>query len=212
MERMYNLVDIKFNKFSIDEKRYFFMILDIMMKRLHERNFIVTSFNPKDIYYENGEFIFSKVAPISSLNSNSKEEAILNNIIGLSTLAFCCYLPSYNLENGLLNNNTISGKYNNFKGMFNQVDSEYYQTVLVDSFNQNRLPEIPYFYDYVKSKENNMGNNRSNSLVKATEYGKLMTEKEEVAGFGTRFFLICLVSSFSVLLVGFMLFMLNFIK
>ena len=96
----YNLNDIGFKSFDYDEKRYSLMLLDMKMKKLHEQNKMVTSFEPNDIYYDDGSFEFGKTTDISPVVANDKNSAILHNIIGLSNLAFCSYLPLYDL--GLL--------------------------------------------------------------------------------------------------------------
>ena len=202
MNNRYNMVDIGFNKLEHDEKRYFFMVMDIMMKRLHDNNLIVTSFNPKDIYYEDGEFVFDKIEKISPVNSSSKDEAIRNNIENLSNLAFCCYLPAYDLNNGLLSMSVVSEQFNNFKSIFNSVDGNYYQSILVDGYRNKKLPEVPYYYDYVSSHTKEAGG-KGSSLVRATEFGKAMTDKEnQEAAFGNIFFLVSLVAMVLVIIAG----------
>jgi hypothetical protein len=143
MERI-NLVDMDFNSFSRDEKRLSFITMDMVMKNLHEKNKMVTSFNPQDISYYTAStlFEFDKVSDIDTLVSNSKEEAIRDNIIELSTLAFCSYLKTYDPKNGLLNNDVIASEFDKFTSNFNEDDVEYYRKVLVDGY-KNKSISLP---------------------------------------------------------------------
>ena len=54
MGRPYNLVEIEFGKLSKAEKRESFAMMDIALKRIHEKNFKVDSFDPSDIFFEDG--------------------------------------------------------------------------------------------------------------------------------------------------------------
>ena len=213
MYREINLIDLNFNDFSMDEKREVFMILDMVMKKYHENGYMITSFAPKDIYYQNNLFSFSKYARISPLNVNDKNDAILNNIIELSNLAFCSYLPLYDLRRGLLNSDVVSNYYDKFENRFLPIDRGYYRSVLVDSVINHRLPETPYYYDYIKNVMNNndlSNKNNSNvkSFVKATEAGKLMTEDREAA-FSTTFYIACMLSTTLIAVAGIILYFLK---
>ena len=225
MDREINLIDLNFNDFSMEEKRETFMILDLVMKKYHENGYMITSFDPKDIYYQNELFSFSKFTRISPLNANDRNDAILKNIIGLANLAFCCYLPLYDLSKGLLNNEVVSKYYDKFENRFVPMDRGYYRSVLVDGVVDKKLPDTPYYYDYVKkiveSNTNDrnrkmpfMKKNESNSssengnvraFVKATEAGKLMTDNQEAA-FSTVFALTCLVVTLLIATVGVVLY------
>ena len=223
MDKEINLIDLDFYDFSIEEKREVFMILDMVMKKYHENGYMITSFAPKDIYYQNGLFGYSKFTHISPLNANDKNDAILNNIIGLSNLAFCCYLPLYDLSKGLLNNEVVSKYYNKFENRFVPMDRGYYRSVLVDGIIDKKLPEIPYYYDYVKRIVNNNINDKTSSkkdetssngngnvraFVKATEAGKLMADNQEAA-FSTMFYLACMVASTLIAVGGILLYFLK---
>ena len=207
MQRDVNLIDLGFQNFSVEEKRKIFMILDIVMKKYHDKGYMITSFDPKDIYYQDEIFSFSKYSRISPINTDDKNDAVLNNVIGLSNLAFCSYLPQYDFTRGILNSEAVKDNYDKFENIFIPFDRQYYRSVLVDSINKKQLPEIPYYYDYVNSKmkDSNLADRKnSNSLayVKATEIGKLMSDKNNEGGFGTTFYLACMLSSTLIALIG----------
>lgn len=206
----YNLNDIGFKDFDSEEKRYSFMVLDQRMKMLHNENKMVTSFEPSDIYYEDGTFTFSKVSDISPVVSDDKNSAILHNIIGLSDLAFCSYLPEYDLSKGLLHPLAISNKFESFIPIFNDVDKGYYYSIFVDAYRNNRLPSIPYYYDYVNEKEKqDTSKGVSNSLVKATQAGRLMSEKDGEAAHTNIFLLVTVVACLLLEFVGVVLYYIN---
>ena len=207
MQREVNLLELGFQDFSADDKRKTFMILDMVMKKYHEKGYMITSFNPSDIYYQNEIFSFSKYDHISPVNANDKNDAVLNNIIGLSDLAFCSYLPSYDLSKGLLNVGAVSDDYDKFENIFTPFDREYYRSVLVDSVKTKQLPDTPYYYEYVSAKIKDVNpSDRSNSnvstYVKATEVGKLMTDKNNEAAFSNTFYLVCMVTSMLIAFIG----------
>lgn len=213
MDRELNLIDIGFQDFTMEEKREVFMILDIVMKKYHENGYMITSFDPKDIYYQNELFGFSKFTRISPLNANDKNDAILNNIIELANLAFCSYLPLYDLSRGLLNNEVVSKYYDKFENRFVLMDRRYYRSVLVDGVMNKKLPDIPYYYDYVSQVMNNNDlSNKNNSNVKAfmkaTEAGRLMTDNNEAA-FSTTFYLTCMLTSTLIAVLGILLYLFN---
>lgn len=228
LEKEVNLLDLGFNDFSLEKKREIFMILDIVMKKYHDHNYMITSFHPKDIYYQNDLYSFSKYTHISPLNSSDKNDAILNNIIDLSNLAFCSNLPMYDLNKGLLNREVVSKYYGQFENRFAPMDRAYYRSVLVDAVNLKKLPDIPYYYDYAKRIiDNNMDNSNKVSLfrkkeevnsssengnvrafVKATQAGKLMTDRDEAA-FGTTFFITCMLATTLIAVSGILLYFLK---
>lgn len=209
-----NLVDLDFNSFNDDEKRIAFIVMYAILKYYHENNKVVTSFNPKDIYYDTNKSIFNfeKVVDITPYVSDSKEQAILNNISDLATFAFCSYLRGYDPKNGLLHKDVIANEFNKFVGNFNPDDVDYYRSVLVDSHNTKTLPPIVYYSDYVLRKEqekngNGMGNNPS--LIKATMAGKLMSDETKEAGFGSTFFMVAMTSSMVMATLGLILYVVN---
>lgn len=210
MNQGINLVDLGFKSFTIEEKREVFMILDIIMKRYHERNYMITSFDPKDISYMNGEFNFDKIARISPINTTDKSDAIVDNIVGLSNLAFCSYLPSYDLKNGLLNIDVVSEQFDSFSTIFNSIDRSYYRNVLVNSYKNKQLPDDVYYYDYVnKTEKNNSAKGASTSLVKATAVGRLYADQDNQAAFGHIFFFLSMVASITIALIGLTMYLIN---
>ena len=148
MEREHNLIDIGFQNFTKEEKRNTFLVLDMVMKEYHKKGYMITSFNPKDIYYENQMFSFSKYEKISPINSNDVNDAILSNIISLANLTFCSYLPMYDINQGLLNSEVVSKYYEKFESNFIPIDRAYYRSILVDSVRDKKMPEVPYLYDH----------------------------------------------------------------
>ena len=149
MQKEVSLLDLNFQSFSVEEKRKIFMILDMVMKKYHANGYMITSFDPKDIYYQDEIFSFSKYSSISPLNTDDKNDAILNNIVGLSNLAFCSYLPQYDFTKGLLNIDALKENYSKFEDNFVPFDREYYRSVLIDSTSKKQLPETVYYYDYI---------------------------------------------------------------
>ncbi len=210
----YSLVDLDFKNFNEEEKRYSFMLLDIKMKKLHEENKMVASFSANDIFYEDGEFDFGKVENISPAIVSSKEEAILENIIGLSILAFCAYLKDadgipYDLSGKLLHPLAISNKFDNFENLFNETDREYYRSVLVGAYTSKELPRVPYYYDYVLEKENSTGKGTSITLIKATEAGRLMADTNQEAAYSNIFLLTIVVACLVLEAIGVVIYYLN---
>lgn len=203
MGRSYNLVDIEFNKLSKDEKRESFVMMDVALKQIHAKDFKVDSFNPKDIYYEDGFYFYKEVTPINK-NVDTKENAVLDDIIGLSNLAFCSYLPSYDLNNGLLNGKVVSEQFDKFTTIFDADDRDYYKSVLVDSYNSHELPKNVYYSDYIIEKEKNGSDmSRGNALKKSTLAGRLMNDdKLDTAAFGRTFFFACMVATMIMAFIG----------
>ena len=193
----HNLVEMDFNHLDKDAKRYSFLLMDMKLKQLLDNDQMVLNFEPNNVYYDDETklYDYAKVEKISPMVVNSKEEAMVYDIIGLSTLAFCSYLPSYSLKNGLLDSGVISQKFDNFATIFDETDREYYKEVLVNTRNTGKLPDPIFYKDYVEKKEtmdNSTG--KSSSLVKATEAGRLMTENNEAA-FGDIFFFVTITAS-----------------
>ena len=213
MERI-NLVDIDFNSFSSEEKRISFIVMDMMLKKNHENNEMITSFNPKDIYYDPNTklFDFIKKEKISPYLSDTKEEAVLNNIIGLSTLAFCSYLKTYDPKDGLLNNSVISKDFDKFSNIFDSDDVSYYRSVLVDGYLTKSLPHPVYYSEHLQRIENekhSKGEGNSHAYVKATEAGRLMTEKSDQAAFAGQFFFVASITSTLLFIVGYILYLVH---
>lgn len=213
--RKINLLDMNFKSFSISEKQVAFVLMDMMMKKLHERNLMVTDFSPSQIYFQDGIYYFEKVDSISDYYSDNKENAVLRNIFGLSNLAFCSYLPDYRLEQGLLSYDVIHQNFNNFSSYFHELDRDYYKSVFVDSYNNKNLPSDNIYYsDYIIKKHNNTANNNTTSLayVKATEVGRAFKiQDDSEAAFGHKFFFLTIVASFIVMLVGVLFYIFNYL-
>jgi hypothetical protein len=206
-----NLVDLDFNSFSDTEKRIAFIGMDMVMQRLHENGKFVTSFLPQDIYYNRVTtlFEFGKVANIDSSMVDSKEDAIRNNIIGLTTLGFCSFLKSYDPKDGLLNNSVIAADFEKFNHIIDTFDLEYYRSVLVDCVKTGTLPKPLYYSQAVLAKENEIGGaGNSRLLVKTTEVGKAMADNNESA-FGTQFFLVSMVACTMIAILGIILYFVN---
>lgn len=198
-----NLVILGFKDFSEEEKRKGFMIMDLMLKKLHDSNYVVTSFEPNDIVFNDGYYSFLGVQKFEQSRFENKEEAIIDNIAKLSTLAVSCYLTEYNLNHGLLSTEVISNNYDKIESLIPEGDKTYYRSVLVDTYRTKKLPNGTIYYsDYMIAKEKeNSGMGNSFGLVKATDIGKAFANKEEAA-FGHTFFLITAVSSILILLIG----------
>lgn len=205
MENKTRLVDMNFKSIPLEEKRAVFVLMDVMMKKLHEKNLMVTDFSPTNVYFQNGIYFFEKVSPISSINASNKEEALLKNLLGLSNLAFCSYLPDYRLESGLLSHSVISDNFNNFSSYLPEEDRSYYKAVLVDSYSSGKLPGNPVYYsDYlIKQYREDTTKDKKSSLafVKATEAGRALANQDEAA-FGHNFFFLTVVASVTIMLFG----------
>lgn len=215
MERI-NLVDLDFNSFSPDEKRLSFITMDIVMKNLHRHNKTILSFNPQDIYYDKDTtlFEFDKVTDITPYIADSKEKAFSENVVGLSTLAFCSYLKTYDPKDGLLNNTVIAKEFSKFTDIFNPDDVDYYKNVLVDSYEAKTMPEPLYYSDAIIKKEQERkagGNSNGKLLSYATAAGKATAKQYEnpEAAFSSQFFLACMVACIVMASIGFIIYFLN---
>ena len=213
MERI-NLVDLEFNSFSPEEKRVSFITMDGILKNVHSKNKYVTSFDPHDIYYDTNTklFYFDKINDMTPYTVNSKEEAILNNIVGLSTLAFCSYLKTYDPKDGLLNNEVISKEFDKFAEIFNSDDVNYYRSTLVNGYLTKQLPPSIYFHEYLINLEKSRqttGNVNNPTLIKATEAGRLMSDRNDEAAFTGQFFLVVSVTSTLLVVLGYILYILS---
>ena len=201
-----SLLDMNFKNFSIEEKRAAFVLMDMMMKRLHERNLMITDFNPSQIYFQDGIYSFEKVDSINDYYSDNKENAILRNILGLSNLAFCSYLPDYKLEQGLLSYEMVHQNFNNFASYFSEEDRDYYKSIFIDCYDSKKLPsDIVYYSDYVVKQHRNSANRNTTSLayIKATEAGRAFARQDDnEAAFGRTFFFLTMVASLTIALVG----------
>ena len=209
-----NLVDLGFNSFSEDEKRISFITMDMVMKDMHKKNKYVTSFIPQDIYFDNETtlFTFSKYTDDSKYVADNREQAINNNIIGLSTLAFCSYLRTYDPKDGLLNNSVLASEFSKFIDIMNPNDVEYYKKVLVDGYNTDEIGEPIYYSDAILEKEKattNSGVSDGRVLQYATAAGRAMADRDQEAAFGTQFFFVSMVACTMIALLGIILYFIN---
>lgn len=205
MKNKMNLLELNFKNFSLEEKRAAFTVMDMMLKRLHENNLMVTDFNPNHIYFQNGIYFFEKVSPISDYYIDNKENAVLRNIMGLANLAFCSYLPDYRLEFGLLSYDVINEHFNEFISYFPKEDYNYYKSIFIDSYQTRKLPsDTVYYSDYVVKQHQNSSSSNATSLayVKATEVGRAFAIQDDEAAFGDKFFFLTMVASITVALLG----------
>ena len=229
MGRPYNLVELEFNSkyddskkgevfFDRHDKHEAFFMMDVALKELYKRGLMVYSFEPKDVYFDedNDVFFFGKVRPIDK-KIDDKEEVLLNSIIGLSTLAFCSYLPSYDLKNGLLNVSVISDQFSRFGAIFSIEDKYYYNLVLVRAYKERKLPEPVFYSDYILGNTNvnlesdSNSNDKGNAMVKATQVGKIYADMldGQPNGFGKTFFFACMVATMMIAFAGIALYFLK---
>lgn len=196
-----NLFDMGFKNMSIEEKRAALVVMDVMLKKLHEKDLMVTDFNPNNIYFQDGIYSFEKVAPISMI-ADTKDEAILNNVIWMSVVALWGY--NSNPSNTLMAPLFVSDKFDSFSFWYPEEDREYYRSILIDSYRsgKNAAP-VTYFSDFViqQHKNRSNGNNTNLAYIKATEVGRALTNKDEAA-FGHNFFFVSMVTSLTVALIG----------
>lgn len=212
MANKISLLDMNFKGFTVEEKRAAFALMDVTMKRLHERNLMVTDFRPNQIYFQDGIYFFEKVSPINAYYSDNKENAILRNVLGLSNLAFCSYLPNYNLVQGLLSYDVIHQNFNSLLTYFPEEDQSYYKSIFIDSYDSKKLPnDIIYYSDHIIKQHNNSSNRNVSSLayIKATEAGRAFSKLDDnEAAFGHNFFFVTVVASLTVMLIGIILYFL----
>lgn len=212
MKDRISLVDMNFKGLSQQSKRDSFLLLDVVLKRLHEQGIMVTDFDPSTIYFQDGIYFFDKTSPISNYFSD-KNEAILRNMLAMADLAFCTYLPDYQLKQGLLSIDVISNHFDDFSSIFHNEDKDYYRSILVDSYSTKSLPNNNIYYaDYrnnLNKGTSSMGNANRVSYVKATDAGKAMADKNEAA-FGHNFFFITVVASLSIMLIGLVTYFLTY--
>lgn len=200
-----NLIDMNFKTMSVEEKRAALVAMDLMLKKLHSSNLMVTDFNVNNIYFEDGIYYFQKIRPITSIVAGNREEAILNNMIWMSIVALWAY--NDNSTNILVSPSYVSNHFDRFSFWYPEEDRDYYRSILVDSYRNGKLVSSDiYFSDYV-IKQNHSSNKSGTSLayVKATEAGKAFASIDEAA-FSNSFFMVTVVTTLSVLLVGLIFF------
>ena len=83
-----SLLDMNFKQLSMTDKRIAFILMDSMLKKLHEKNLMVTDFSLNKIYYQDGYYSFEDVSLISDYYANNRDVAIFSNVLALANLAF----------------------------------------------------------------------------------------------------------------------------
>lgn len=214
MNNKVNLIDMNFKQLSMADKRVAFTLMDAMLKKLHEKNMMVTDFSPNKICYQDGFYTFEDVEFITDYYANDRDVAIFSNILALCNLAFCSYLPDYQLNQGMLNFEVISNNFDNFVSYLPEEDRDYYRGVLVDSYKRGKIDGHTLYYSdhIIKLGQNHNGsNNNSLAYVKATEAGKAFANKENEAAFGHNLFFITVVLSLIIGMIGIILYFSNYI-
>lgn len=208
-----SLLDMNFKQLSMADKRIAFIRMDSMLKKLHEKNLMVTDFSLNKIYYQDGYYSFEDVSLISDYYANNRDAAIFSNVLALANLAFCSYLPDYQLNQGMLNFDVISSNFDNFASYLPEEDRDYYKGILVDSYQNGKVDgHTLYYSDYIINLgKNNNGSNSSLAYVKATEAGKAFASQDNEAAFGNNFFLMTIVVSLVVGLIGIIFYFSNYI-
>lgn len=205
-----NLLDIGFKNMTLEEKRAALVVMDVMLKKLHEKDLMVTDFSPNNICFQDGIYSFEKVAPISMIADN-KEEAILNNVIWMSVVALWAYNsnPSHSLMAPLF----VSNNFDSFSYWYPEEDKNYYKSILVDSYRTGKIVvPVTYFSDYIieQHKNRSTGNNTSLAYIKATEAGRAFANRDEAA-FGHNFFFMTLAASVVVIMIGVILYFASYL-
>ena len=208
-----SLLDMNFKQLSMADKRIAFILMDSMLKKLHEKNLMVTDFSLNKIYYQDGYYSFEDVSLISDYYANNKDVAIFSNVLALANLAFCSYLPDYQLNQGMLNFDVISSNFDNFASYLPEEDRDYYKGILVDSYQNGKVDgHTLYYSDYIINLgKNNNGSNNSLAYVKETEDGKAFASQDNEAACGNNFFLMTIVVSLVVGLIGIIFYFSNYI-
>lgn len=208
-----NLIDMNFKQLSIEDKRAAFVLMDAMLKKLHEKDLMVADFNPSKIYYKDGYYSFDSISSISNYYGSNKDVVIFSNVLALCNLAFCSYLPDYQLNQGMLNLDVVCDNFDKFSSFLPEEDRKYYKEILVDSYSKGKVDGNSLYYsDYViELGHNNNSNNSSLAYVKATEIGRAMANNDDESGFGHNLFLITMVFSLVIGMIGIILCFSNYI-
>lgn len=204
MERV-SLINTNLKGDTVSQKQVALVLMDMMLKRLHKNNYMITDFNISNIYFENGiyEFDENKIMPITSVVADNKDQAILHNLTWLSMVALWLYFD--NPTTTLISPEFVRNNFDNFSFWYPQEDREYYRSILIDG-------KISYYSDYVINKnKNNKGHSSNLAYMKATEAGKMFANTDEAA-FGHTFFFMTVVASLVVILIGVIFYFLQFAK
>ena len=180
-----SIVDFGLSSMSMEYKREFFYKLDFAMKQIHESGGYVSDFNPNHIYIDDMTRTpsFDSIYPFSYTYSdiNDLKKA---NMLWLADLAFCTYLPDYDLSNGLLNPEVLSSRFDDFKEYFPEDDVDYYRNIFTMDYSDSSVL-VAYYSDYINKKMENGSITSSNTMsyVKSTPIGKAMAANDNEAGY-----------------------------
>ena len=203
------IVEFGLSTMSMDYKREFLYKLDSMLKEIHESGGFVTSFDPNTIYITEDTRmpVFSSIRRFLP-DEEDQQNIKVANLLWMADLAFCLYLPDYNLANGLLNPEVISMYFQDFKGYFPEEDVDYYASIFQLDYSLSVLP-TQYYSDYINTKmEANQASAYSShkSYSKSTLAGRMMSEKNNIrnAGYANYILMTSLVGSLLLLGVWFL--------
>lgn len=202
-----NLRDYNFNSETDDAKRLWYVMIHTSLKELHSNNKRVKSFELKDIYYddETKKIEFANIADINTLEADSKEQAIIEDLKKAATLAFCSFLKTYDPKNGLLDTDTIIDQYPNFTYVIPMDDREYYNKIL------SKNPQIIYYSDYVINRfgadESTQSQADTNKILVFTARNQMMPSSNKEAAFSTQFFLASMVACTMLVVVGYIIYL-----
>ncbi|MBE6146801.1 MAG: hypothetical protein E7168_00540 [Firmicutes bacterium] len=198
-----SIVDFKLESMSMDYKREFFYKLDMMLKEIHTSGGYVMDFSPKSIYVSDITRIpaFTSISSFQNTYINP-DDVKRANLLMMADLAFCCYLPEYSLDNGLLNPEVLATGFDNFKSYFPEEDVEYYKSIFELDYADDNAP-ILYYSDYINQKKSSSSNEQKNSktYIKSTPAGKAMSHSSDEAAFASNILMMCIVGIISILSV-----------
>lgn len=201
-----NIIEFGLGKMSTDYKRGFFYQLDAQLKRIHQSGGIVRNFSPQSVYIDEETRIpsFQAIYPNSQyfFDSDDQKRAQVEDVELLSTLALCVYLAGeeaeYNLENGLLQFDVLKNNIDFVTTYFPEEDLDYYKQVFSDS-------DVPIYYsDFIDQKmrtSSSFGNSRS--LVRSTEAGKAMAQRNQEAAYVNYVLMFTVVAVLTILSIFF---------
>lgn len=206
-----NIIDFNLSSMSMEYKREFFYKLDLALKQIHMSGGFVSNFNPDSIYIDINTRTpsFEAVYPFQTTYSDS-EDVKKANLLWLADLAFCSYLPDYNLNSGLLNPEVVSLRFEDFKEYFPEDDVDYYRQIFTMNYSDRTLTPS-YYSDYIKKQLNDGSKSQSNGMhyVKSTPAGKAMSTRDSEAAYINYVFMTCVVLSFTILIVFVLMNMMN---
>ncbi|MDD6224063.1 MAG: hypothetical protein PUB18_03590 [bacterium] len=199
MEKL-SLLDFKLPLMSMEYKREFFYKLDLSLKQIHIAGGYVNNFNPDSIFVDEVTKTpsFTAIFPLDQPYSNS-DDIKKANLLWLADLAFCCYLPDYDLKQGLLNPEVVSVRFEDFQEYVPAEDVEYYRSIFTMNYGDPTISPS-YYSDYIQKQLEDVAKHQSSgiSYVKSTPIGRAMSTKDKEAAYIHYLFIICVVLSFIV--------------